>query len=72
MDENLTGYMLHFKELESEEDFHRLVLVGENMTEFTLRGLESGTEYVLKLAALNDIGVGPYSSLSKVTTILGE
>jgi hypothetical protein len=44
------------------------VLTGSTSTSFAVTGLRNGSTYVFRVAAVNSVGVGTYSSVSSATT----
>ena len=61
---SITGYRLRYSNGTSIEN-----ITGEENREYVLAGLTPFTIYSVQVAAVNDIGIGPYSTPLKVETL---
>ena len=64
--EKITGYSVSC-EREGSETVQTMIVSGDSATEATISGLNSSTLYTIKVAAINSVGVGEYSSKSAET-----
>ena len=64
--EKITGYSVSC-EREGSETVQTMIVSGDSATEATISGLNSSTVYTIKVAAINSVSVGEYSSKSAET-----
>uniref|UniRef100_A0AC35G7L0 Neogenin n=1 Tax=Panagrolaimus sp. PS1159 TaxID=55785 RepID=A0AC35G7L0_9BILA len=67
----ITGYKIKYKSHHRGSKASIAVVEGDP-GEYTLNGLESGTPYVVRLAAINQNGTGPYTDWVKAQTLLDD
>ncbi|KAM3720689.1 Netrin receptor [Dirofilaria immitis] len=67
----LTGYRIKYKTKLRGSKGNTLVVDGNNSS-YTISGLEPGTQYMLRVAAVNQNGSGPYSDWFHVDTPLED
>ena len=59
---DITGYSVQYGVVGSE-NLHTLSVSGESVTEVTISGLKSSTNYSIRVAAVNSAGTGLYSDV---------
>ena len=63
---NITGYSLQYGVVGSEST-QNMPVSGASTTEATITGLVESTTYTIKVAAVNDVGIGVYSEPMMIT-----
>ena len=66
----VTGYRVEYKAV-SEINWKQLKL-DKSSTSIVVTGLEEGTEYELRVAAMNSVGAGPFCQLMGACKTLGK
>ena len=71
VDYPVISYLLKYKEV-SQSKWKQLKLDVPSASSVVVTGLEEGTEYELRLAAVNSIGIGPFCRMMETCKTLGK
>ena len=63
----ITNYIISYR-LEDNPTSNQTTRIGSNATTFILKDLEKDKNYIVRVAAVNSIGVGPFSEISMAVT----
>ena len=66
----ITGYVIRYKELNTGLVSNKTI-AGHKMRMFEITGLKPSTQYEIKIAAVNSVGIGPFTNKSIDAMTLG-